>query len=74
VTAVVGVGPGGCGTVADKGVEKDSDLSPRASWIEGRDVRPEGDSFSSLVDRRVVDSGGEMYPDSAAVEPAVEGA
>lgn len=61
--AVEGVEPGGGGTVADNGAEKGKPLSANASWIEGRDVRPTGDSFSSLVERRVVDSGGEMYPE-----------
>ena len=39
--------------------------------MDGNDLRRPGDSFSSLVDRLVVDSGGEIYPD---VEPVVEGA
>lgn len=45
--------------MADKGAVKERDFSPRASWIEGRDFRS-GESFSSLIDRRVVDSGGEI--------------
>jgi len=39
------------------------DFSPRASDIDGRALRMLGDSFSSLVDRLDVDSGGEMYPE-----------
>lgn len=67
-TAVEGVEPGGGGTVADNGAEKGRPLSANASWIEGKDVRPTGDSFSSLVERRVVDSGGEMYPEWPCAE------
>jgi hypothetical protein len=58
--AVDGVDPERLGAVADNGVEKEGCLSPRASWIEGRDVRPGGDSLSSRVERRVVDSGGDI--------------
>jgi hypothetical protein len=40
--------------------------------MDGSDFRKSGESFSSLVDLLVVDSGGEMYPDE--IEPAVAGA
>jgi hypothetical protein len=40
--------------------------------MDGNDFRKSGESFSSRVDRLVVDSGGEMYPDELG--PAVAGA
>lgn len=42
--------------------------------MEGRDFLRPGESFSSRVDRRVVDSGGDMYPESPVAEPEVAGA
>jgi hypothetical protein len=42
--------------------------------MEGNDLGIAGETPSSRVERRVVDSGGEIYPDSPAVDPAVGGA
>lgn len=74
-TAVEGVGNELCWDEPGKGFGKGTiDLSARASWMEGSDLRRSGDSWSSRVERRVVDSGGEIYPDNPEADPAVEGA
>ena len=64
MTAVDGVEPGCCVAVADSGVAKGMDLSPRASCIDGSDClireSPFGESLSSRMDHLVVDCGGDM--------------
>lgn len=48
------------GVVAVDVAVKVMPLSPKASEMDGSDLRPVGDSFSSLVDRRLADSAGDM--------------